>query len=577
MASDTDTKKTSRWFRAGSHRGEIDQILDLYWGGPERRITGLTLKIIGLNIIALISLMFGVLYLGQYQNILIISKLSVFETEIFLLSAALSQSGLKEITEENAVNSGEVIRLQRMTKMLSDTLDKRILVFDAKGIRIADSTLIEKNTEPLFRLGIEGDEQQFQSVEILKNIASFILSLTPRIDDLEVYQETNSEKIQDYPDAQKAMKGDISLSVWRKADDDIILSAAMPIMYDDRKIGVVLLFSEGGDIRKAVNDAWFDIFKIFAITLFVTIFLSIYLSGVIARPLRKLARAAEDVRKGKADYREIPDMSERNDEIGELSLVLRDMTHALWERMDSIEAFAADVAHEIKNPLTSLRSAVETAHIVKKKEDMNRLLGVIQHDVERLDRLITDISHASRLDAELSRESFDKINIKQLLRNLINIYKGPLEREIDSRSDTVEAVKNDVTIRLFLPAGEDAFVIGSETRLIQVFQNIIANALSFSEPKSKIMVILEVTQNRVTLFFEDEGPGIPEKKLKTVFERFYSERPKHEDYGRHSGLGLSICKQIVTAHNGIIFAENRKDREGNVKGARFVVILNTAS
>jgi len=334
------------------------------------------------------------------------------------------------------------------------------------------------------------------------------------------------------------------------------------------------MVSDGEDINHALGDAWFNILKIFLLTLFITILLSIYLSGVIARPLRKLASAAENVRKGKLKHTEIPDMSDRKDEIGELSIVLRDMTNALWDRMDTIEAFAADVSHEIKNPLTSLKSAVETAFIVKNKEDMDKLLEIIKHDIERLDRLISDISNASRLDAELSREMFNKIDMKALLRHLLDSYKSPLEREAENSHNSDEALKDGILITLDMADHADIFVRGSEGRLIQVFQNIISNAISFAPIKTTIKILVTLKGNRVTIAIEDEGSGIPENQLENVFGRFYSERPEHEKYGQHSGLGLSICKQIITAHNGIIYAENNKDRDGNVIGARFVVILN---
>lgn len=574
-ALDTATRKTSRWFRAGSHRGEIDQILDLYWGGPERRITGLTVRIIGLNLLALIGLLFGVFSIGQYQTIVINSKIKVLETEIFLVAAALSQSPLRELGPNS--HSQGTDEIDRMTSMLSETLDKRIIVFDQAGHKIADSQKIKTATSPVFTLAPEPQEDRSLGIITLKDVTAFFVSLIPKVTELQPYIEIDAQNASAFPDAAKAMRGEISLSAWSAPRGKTVITAAMPIVNDLRSLGVVMLYSDGRDIEAAVVDAWYDLLRIFFITLVVTVLLSVYLSGVIARPLRKLAKAAENVRKGKADFTEIPDMSHRKDEIGELSLVLRDMTHALWERMDSIEAFAADVAHEIKNPLSSLKSAVETAHIVKKKEDLHKLLGIIQHDVERLDRLITDISHASRLDAELSRENFVRVDLKKLLRNLINVYKEPLERDYNSTENIQQATKDGIKIKLFMPDGEDVFVSGSETRLIQVFQNIIANALSFSPHGSTILISLERAPNRISLFFEDEGPGIPENKLKSVFERFYSERPRHEDFGHHSGLGLSICRQIIAAHNGIVFAENRVNAEGKIKGARFVVILNTVS
>lgn len=575
MESDTDTKKSSRWFRISSRRGEFDHLMDLYWGGTQGRITSLTLKIIAVNAIALLSLLIGVLYLGQYQSTLIQSKLEIFETEIYLIAAAVNEGGLVELPEDADFAAPELSKehVKRIVGRFGATLGKRILVFDQAGKIVADSEVLiaETDVKPLFRLIKE--EEKWESIEMLKSAGAFVLSLLPQHNKLPLFPGVQFENASDYVDAAEALRSNLSISAWRDKNEQIVLTAAMPILAGSKIIGATMLVSDGKDISKSLGDAWFDILKVFLATLLFTILLSIYLSGVIARPLRRLADAAEKVRKGQLKHTEIPDMSDRRDEIGDLSRVLIDMTNALWERVDSIESFAADVAHEIKNPLTSLKSAVETASIVKKKEDQDRLLAIIQHDIERLDRLITDISSASRLDAELSREAFEPIDLKILLRNLINVYKNPLYRE-NIQDDPDFAVKNGIAIRLEFIYEGPIFALGSETKLGQVFHNIISNALTFSPLKSTIKITVEKKQNRVSISFEDEGPGIPEENLKTVFERFYSERPKHEDYGKHSGLGLSICKQIIEAHNGMIYAENVKDRAGKIKGARFVVVLN---
>ncbi len=578
--SGTAIKKTSRWFRTVTHHGDMDQIFDLYWGGEERRITKLTLKIMGVNVIAVIALIFGVVYLSQYNTTLVSSKLEHFETELKLVTAAITEGALKK----RGGGKEEVTYLSRpdaqiLSARLAATLDKRILIFNKNEEMISDTELfIEKNNvKPIFQV-VKDKERKLESVEIIKDTAAWIISFLPSHNILLPFQGIESKSAEDYLDAMEAYKRKLSMTAWRSngSKKGLMLTAAMPILDQSRNVtGVVMMVSDGSDINEALGDAWFNILKIFLLTLFITILLSIYLSGVIARPLRKLALAAENVRKGKLKHTEIPDMSDRKDEIGELSIVLRDMTNALWDRMDTIESFAADVSHEIKNPLTSLKSAVETAIIVKKKEDLDKLLDIIRHDIERLDRLISDISNASKLDAELSREMFDRIDLKMLLRNLLDSYKSPLERETENDSNSDEALKDGILITLDMADHSDIYIRGSEGRLIQVFQNIISNAISFSPIKTSIKILVTLRGNRVTITIEDEGPGIPENQLENIFERFYSERPEHEKYGQHSGLGLSICKQIVTAHNGIIYAENKKDREGNVTGARFVIILNT--
>jgi len=576
--SDTAIRKTNRWFRTVTHRGDIDQIFDLYWGGKERRITKLTLKIMGVNVIALIALIFGVVYLSKYNTTLVSSKLEHFETELKLVTAAVTEGALKkEVTNEGTIVFLSKSDAEILSARLAATLDKRILIFDKNERMVVDTEIFiaKNNVKPIFQV-IKDKERKLESVEIIKDTAAWIISFFPNHNVLSSFQGIESKYAEDYLDAMEAYKKKLSMTPWMSGSKrNLVLTAAMPMLDQSRNvIGAVMMVSDGEDINHALGDAWFNILKIFLLTLFITILLSIYLSGVIARPLRKLASAAENVRKGKLKHTEIPDMSDRKDEIGELSIVLRDMTNALWDRMDTIEAFAADVSHEIKNPLTSLKSAVETAFIVKNKEDMDKLLEIIKHDIERLDRLISDISNASRLDAELSREMFDKIDMKALLRHLLDSYKSPLEREAENSHNSDEALKDGILITLDMADHADIFVRGSEGRLIQVFQNIISNAISFAPIKTTIKILVTLKGNRVTIAIEDEGSGIPENQLENVFGRFYSERPEHEKYGQHSGLGLSICKQIITAHNGIIYAENNKDRDGNVIGARFIVILN---
>ncbi len=546
----------------------------MYWGGEERRITGLTVRIIGVNAIAVIGLLFGVVYLGQYNAQLIESKLERFETEVTLVTAALTESVLELGFDNRSDLSADRIRV--LSARLAATMNKRVLVFNFDGMMVSDSAEIIKDQDikPIFKI-IKEEPVRFDSVEMLKGSAAFVASLFPRREKLALFPGINSHYAKDYLNVVDAQRKNFSISAWRDEEREVVLTAAMPILRESKAIGFVMVVSQDEEIREELADAWFTILQIFLLTLFITILLSIYLSGVIARPLRTLAQAAENVRKGKLKHTEIPDMSDRHDEIGELSIVLRDMTYALWERMDTIEAFAADVAHEIKNPLTSLKSAVETASIVKNKADLQKLLDIIRNDIDRLDRLITDISNASRLDAELSREMFNVIDFKKLMRDLLDSYKSPLEREAINHANSDEALKDGVMITLDLPEYEDIYVRGSEGRLIQVFQNILSNALSFSALKTTVKIGVELKGRRVTVYIDDEGPGIPEGNLKTIFERFYSERPEHEEYGRHSGLGLSICKQIVTAHNGVIYAENLYDRGGAVCGARFVVVLNT--
>lgn len=574
MALGTAIKK-NRWFRLAAKPpeiAEIDNLLNLYWGGPERRITGLTLRIIGVNAIALVILLLGILYLGQYQNGLIEARLETFETEVTLISAAISEDAIEESSFGTFLNHEKAIG---MAKRLSQSASKQIRIFDADGQRLGDSFegLSPEEIRYIEEAGYNS-RQLPESIKVLKNMAGFIIGLLPDRRVLPYYPETTSDKAADYPNVPDALSGQVSLSAWYDSRDKIFLSAASPLHQGNTIAGAILITRTGQDIEDDIGGVWLDILRIFAATLVITTLLSIYLSGVIARPLKKLASAAEDVRRGKGG--EIPDLSHRHDEIGELSIVLRDMTNALWDRMDSIENFAADVAHELKNPLTSLRSAIETAFIVKSQTDRERLQKVILHDLDRVNRLISDISRASRLDAELSREAFGTIDLTAALSALFDAYKTPLERSKERSMGEVDIIKIDETeLRLNMPKDTAIHVWGLETRLVQVFENLISNAVSFSPEGGVVQIGVSLQGPLIRITVEDEGPGIPENRLDTIFERFYSERPQHEDYGHHSGLGLSICRQIITAHQGRIFAENIKDGTGNVKGARFVVILNS--
>jgi two-component system sensor histidine kinase ChvG len=302
------------------------------------------------------------------------------------------------------------------------------------------------------------------------------------------------------------------------------------------------------DVRLAIG-------KLFLGTLAITVLLSFYLARGISRPVHRLAAAAERVRsneaggQGRAD--DLPDLSHRQDEIGDLSVSLRAMTTALWQRMDAIERFAADVAHEIKNPLTSMRSAVETVVRTNNPDHQKKLLAILQDDVQRLDRLISDISDASRLDAELSRAQSETLDLTPLLSTLGEVYSTVAEQQ-------------KVTLEVGLPGNGTAPLVvrGLEDRLVQVIRNLLGNALSFSPAESVLRLAARRSGASIEIIVEDQGPGIPAGKEKAIFERFYSERPKGEKFGTHSGLGLSISKQIVEAHGGTIVAANRQGQAG---------------
>jgi two-component system sensor histidine kinase ChvG len=313
--------------------------------------------------------------------------------------------------------------------------------------------------------------------------------------------------------------------------------------------------------------------RVFLVLAGVTVLLSVLMAGTIAAPLRRLAEAADRVRVRVRSRPEIPDFTRRRDEIGHLSQALRDMTGALYDRIDAIESFAADVAHEIKNPLTSLRSAVETLPLARTEDAKRRLTAIIQHDIRRLDRLISDISDASRLDAELARQDATPVDLRQLLTTVVSVVRD-------------SGAADGPQLRLeFAPADPAAyFVLGHDSRLGQVFNNLIDNARSFCRPDGAVRVLARSRRDFVEVVVEDDGPGIRPDQFERIFERFYTDRADAgaDSFGQNSGLGLSISKQIVEAHKGRIWAENRtrpSKNEGEppvVLGARFVVRLPAA-
>jgi two-component system sensor histidine kinase ChvG len=329
---------------------------------------------------------------------------------------------------------------------------------------------------------------------------------------------------------------------------------------------VLLLSTQGGDIDQMVTAERLAILKIFAVAAVVMIVLSLLLASTIAGPVRRLAASAEGVRRRIRTRVEIPDFTGRRDEIGHLSGALRDMTDALYNRIEAIETFAADVAHELKNPLTSLRSAVETLPLARNENSRSRLLAVIEHDVKRLDRLISDISDASRLDAELQRQDVAPVDLRRLLNTLTSVAN-------ETR------LGHDVAVEArFEGSPRDTFSIpGHDSRLGQVISNLLVNAQSFSNAGGKVRIACRRVRSEIEIVIDDDGPGIREDALEKIFERFYTDRP-HQGFGQNSGLGLSISKQIIEAHRGRIWAENRSGPvsaagEPTVAGARFVVRL----
>src|SRR5438067_1125259 len=453
---------------------------------------------------------------------------------------------------------------RQMMRRLVEPTRTRARLFDIHGRQIADSRLLRGPGDAVQVMELPPPERKSLLGRATDQVYDWVVDLLPSRHKHPPYRESDGGSAEDYAEAMRALSGESGSAV--RSDPQaggLVINVAVPVQRYKQVLGAVMLSNSNGEIEEELRTVRLELLLIFGVALLVTILLSLYLASTIARPLRRLADAAERAR-GRGARVEIPDLMGRGDEIGELSRSLRDMTDALWQRMSAIESFAADVAHEIKNPLSSLRSAVETVGRIEDPVKRRRLMAIIQDDVERLDRLISDISDASRLDAELSRQEVSPTHIAAMLQALVEVY---------------DATRTDDAPRLVLAAGKtdrELVVPGIETRLSQVFRNIIGNAVSFSPPLGEIRLTARHDGRAVVVTVEDEGPGIPEDKLTAIFDRFYSERPAGEKFGTHSGLGLSISKQIVEAHRGMIWAENRKDASGATIGARFSVRLPAA-
>jgi two-component system, OmpR family, sensor histidine kinase ChvG len=533
-----------------------------------RRPTGvspLTKRILGVNVIALVVLGVALFQLGGYQKSLVDTELAALKTRAQLFAAAIGEGAVTEAPGGNEELSPDLA--SQMTRRLVEPTKRRARLFDTDGRMLTDTaTLSGSGNVQVSEL--PAPDQTGLVRRVLNRVYQFFVQLFPD----NSYENESSFPIEspgDYPEVRIALGGEIGDAVRRRADGGLILYVAVPIQHYRQVLGALLLSSEGGDVEQAVRNVRFTIFEAFAIAFVLTVLLSLYLAQTIALPLRRLADAAERIRRGHGRQVTLPAYTKRQDEIGDLARALHDMTGALWRRMDATERFAADVAHEIKNPLSSVRSAIETAVRITDPEKRQQMLLIVLDDIERLTRLINDISDASRLDAELSRDSMEKVSIARVLEAMVEVHQAT---NIGKNVPRLELIRSSPRNT----AAGDLAVWGHEDRLVQVFRNIIANAISFSPANGTIRIVASRQSGYVVVNIEDEGPGIPPGKLEAIFGRFYSERPQGEKFGTHSGLGLSISKQIVESHHGTIRAENRTDRTGKVLGAQFVIRLPAA-
>lgn len=495
----------------------------------------LTTRILAVNIFALAMLAGGFFYLDSYRSQLIDARLSETATQIKLIASALDATPPEQ--------------RGRLLDKLEATTDYRLRVYNGTGRLVLDSWA---TGEPTYVLRDPEDENwRRQAARFLDRAIDIVVGA----DRPERFVEPRIDVLSAWPEAVAAeATGNTETHLRRAPDRTPVISAAAKM----RTSGMVVLATDNArDIIRIVRAERLRLGIVLALVITVSVLLSLFLARTIVRPLRRLARAAHRVRLGRAREVQVPRLPSRRDEIGLLARALSDMSTALRQRIDATEAFAADVAHELKNPLASLRSAVETLERVKAPDLQAQLLEVVRDDVHRLDRLITDIADASRLDAQLSRARFETIDLGAMIEGLVAARE---KRGADS----------GIRIAFARPHMGTAVVHGDGSRLARVVENLIDNAISFSPPGGLIRISATRDGDDVVCQVDDEGPGVAPEVRDAIFKRFHSIRPENEVFGQHSGLGLAIAKAIVEAHNGTIMVEDRDDAPS---GARFVIRL----
>jgi two-component system, OmpR family, sensor histidine kinase ChvG len=548
----------------------------------------LTGRIALINLLGLAILTSGILYFNQFRQGLIDARVQSLMTQAQIIAAAVAGSAtadtgniyinpdtFQEPTNESAPDSDQLSGLDfPIDPVSASTILRRLIanssvrarIIDQDGNLIVDSKFAYSGGDIIQSdLPLDGERREGWVAWTNHQFDRIFSSSYPP------YLEYSPDNNRDHPEVAAALNGAMVSVVRQKADREIIILVSVPVQRFRAVLGSLILSTEGGEIDRVLRSERNVVFMTFGFSSLVTLLLSGLLAGTIATPIRKLSAAAERVRRGISKRVEIPDFTTRKDEIGHLSGSLRDMTGALYNRIDAIESFAADVSHELKNPLTSLRSAVETLEFVKREDHRQRLIEVVKHDVKRMDRLITDISDASRLDAELARAEILPVDIGKLLGTIVLMANEMASTDHPEVLLTVQPITSGRDpVRNYV-------VLGQDSRLGQVFRNLIDNARSFTAHGTKVVVRLRRIGDTAEIRVEDSGPGIRPENLERVFDRFYTDRPE-DSFGKNSGLGLAISRQIVEAHKGRIWAENKQGKPNEsgdrpILGARLVVRL----
>ncbi|MDN3564637.1 stimulus-sensing domain-containing protein [Paeniroseomonas aquatica] len=536
----------------------------------KRWVSPLLRRILLLNVLPPALLAAAMLYLDQYQNGLLAAEVEAMRTQARIYAGAIAEAGVRT-QDDRLVLVPEAIR-PLLRRLVDPSPNTQARLFDNTGLVVADSRVREGSGGAVVTEPLPPPEPRGAFSSSIAGLYDRLLTLVPRTGPSDVAVDINPDAASfDWqpnlgPDRREelrlALEGGVTPYIRRTADGRLLVSVAEPARRGNQSVGIVLLTREAREVDQRLFEIRASVLGIFVIALILTVLLSLYLAQTLANPIMQLAGAAAAMRQGEGRGGSVPAaVLARDDEIGILARDLQSAATALWARIDTNERFAADVAHELRNPLTSVRSAIETLRRIENPDQQKRLLAIIAEDAVRMDRLIADISDSSRVDAELSRTVAVPVDIAPILSTLAELHNATREDEA-----------NDPTVVLEAPA-EGLVVRGVEGRLVQVLRNLLGNALSFSPAEGRVWVRARPTGAMVEVVVEDEGPGIPEAKLEGIFERFYSERPTGERFGQHSGLGLSICRQIVEGLRGRIAAENRRDADGKVLGARFVIRL----
>ncbi len=528
--------------------------------GPRRSLltSRLTRVIFMSNLIGLAILVSGALTMNRFEEGLIQAKVDNLRS----LAATITTVIGEQATGEGSLAELDIEGAKQVLRGVNVPEGWRVRLHDRGASAVVDTERLDDTITMGMLDPIIPEQEAPPTWEVWRdNTKSWISKTTHNLPWRKA--KRNSLRRDLRSDVRSALEGTPEMGPRYDDDDNLIVTVSLPVQRVQQVLGVVTV--ESNDVGGIVNAERRALAPIIGLALLATILSSMALTLFIALPMRKLARAAEVVSQSSRKRDALPDLSDRRDEIGDLSIVLRDMTTGLYTRIDDIANFAADVAHEIKNPLTSLRSASDTLRVAKTAEQRAQLIDIIQQDVSRMDRLITDISKASKVDASLAREMAETLDVGEIIHNIVEFYQQTRSGEGPNVvNKTVFDSKDPVFIRAF------------ETPFAQVLRNLIDNALTFSAPDGEVRVSAAIEavgkKESVVITVEDDGPGIPPDNLETVFERFYTQRPDGAKFGSHSGLGLAICRQIITAHRGQIFATNRIDGvTGKIAGARFVV------